>query len=185
MKFIHKALRRRRFHAQSESVDWNILWAVHSETLGFFSQIAVWVWIILQQISVFSVCFPVDHFQLSWKSHKYFLIKLCRFYFDTSLSNWVFFGIFNFHLGCKRTTLIRMEWKVQRNIEWQFFRSSARTYQIPSAKLEFWIKYFLLNCVPFEMSMVIFIFPCHTDQRSPRPIRGSSRKGTKITNVQL
>ena len=88
-------------------------------------------------------------------------------------------------MGCKRTTLIRMEWKVQWNIEWQFFRSSARTYQIPSAKHEFWIKYFLLNCVPFEMSMVIFIFPCHTDQRSPRPIRGSSRIGTKITNVQL
>ena len=36
VRFIHKALRRRRFDDKSESVDWNILWAVHSETLGFF-----------------------------------------------------------------------------------------------------------------------------------------------------
>ena len=33
-----------------------------------------------------------------------------------------------------------MEWKVQRNIEWQLFRSSARTYQTVSARHEFWIK---------------------------------------------
>ena len=56
------------------------------------------------------------------------------------LPNWVFFGIFNFHLGCQRTTLMGMEWMVQRNIEWQFFWNSARTYQTVSASHEFWIK---------------------------------------------
>ena len=44
------------------------------------------------------------------------------------------------NLGCQRTTLVGMEWKVQRNIEWKRFRSSARTYQTVSAGYEFWIK---------------------------------------------
>ena len=65
-----------------------------------------------------------------------------------------------------------------------FSRSSARTYRTASASHEFWRKYFLLNCVPFEMSTVIFLVPCHANQRS-RPIMGSSRKRTKLKNLQL
>ena len=84
-KFIHKSLRKRRFNVQSKTVDWNIFRIVHSETLGFFPQRAQRVWTILRQFSIFSVCFPADHFQLSWKSHKYFLIKLRHFYIYISL----------------------------------------------------------------------------------------------------
>ena len=82
------------------------------------------------------------------------------------------------NLGCQRTTLVGMEWKVQRKMGGNLFRSSARTYQTVSARHEFWIK-----LCSFEISSVIFIFPCHTDQRSPRPTMGSSRKKTKFTNL--
>ena len=60
----------------------------------------------------------------------------------------------------------------------QLLRSSARTYQTGSASHELEIKYFPLNCVPFGMSMAIFIFPRHTQiNELLRPLWAHHGKG--------
>ena len=90
VKFIHKSLRRRGFHVESQSENWNILSSVFWNICILFSQRAVLVCTILKQFSVFFLMLSIWPFPIVLKVRQVFSYRVL------SLLYWC-----TFFKGCK------------------------------------------------------------------------------------